>query len=108
LCTIGAHTLTHPRLKELRKDIAFREIQKSKVILEKLLENPVEYFAYPYGDFFSVSQRDKKLVKKSRFKYAFSTIPIPLNKRLIRKAIFIPRNNVNDDNCGKILYRSEH
>jgi peptidoglycan/xylan/chitin deacetylase (PgdA/CDA1 family)/glycosyltransferase involved in cell wall biosynthesis len=47
----GAHTRTHPHLSTLG-DLEIREeIYGSKQDLEKMLNVPIQTFAYPYGDF---------------------------------------------------------
>jgi peptidoglycan/xylan/chitin deacetylase (PgdA/CDA1 family) len=52
----GAHTITHPRLIDLRADEARREIKESKDIIEERLGTAVESFAYPYGLFTDVTR----------------------------------------------------
>ena len=47
----GAHTRTHPHLTALREEDVQREIYGSKQDLEKMLNVPIQAFAYPYGDF---------------------------------------------------------
>ena len=49
LCTIGAHTLSHPKLETLSQDEQHREIQQSKQWLESVLSKPVNHFSYPHG-----------------------------------------------------------
>lgn len=49
--TIGSHTCTHPRMTEVEETIQQRELLESKLTLEDILGRPVEYFAYPYGDY---------------------------------------------------------
>lgn len=51
LCTIGCHTMTHPRLSNLNYDKQYYEIATSKQKLEALIEKEVRHFAFPYGDF---------------------------------------------------------
>lgn len=51
LCTIGAHTITHPYLSKLTCAEKKQEIVGSKQRLEEILGLPVYHFAYPYGDF---------------------------------------------------------
>lgn len=46
-----AHSLTHPHLRTLAPDAAFREISESKTILEKRLGKPVVAFSYPFGEY---------------------------------------------------------
>lgn len=47
--TVGAHTHTHPVLSQVAPAHAQAEIRKSKEVLEALLDEPVEHFAYPFG-----------------------------------------------------------
>ena len=49
LCTIGAHTLSHPHLDTLSPDEQRKEILQSQEELEALLGHPVRHFSYPHG-----------------------------------------------------------
>lgn len=51
LCTIGAHTVTHPHLSQIPSDEKMKEIIDSKRRLEEIMQSPVCHFAYPHGDF---------------------------------------------------------
>jgi glucosyl-dolichyl phosphate glucuronosyltransferase len=46
---VGAHTVHHPRLDELRPTEAAAEIVGSRTALEEMLGAPVQSFAYPHG-----------------------------------------------------------
>lgn len=46
---IGAHTVTHPILRSVARDVARREIAASKDALEAITGAPVHTFAYPNG-----------------------------------------------------------
>lgn len=48
-CDIGAHSMTHPELDCLDRGRAVEEIRQSKDVLEQLLTQPVDSFAYPHG-----------------------------------------------------------
>lgn len=67
LCTIGAHTLSHPKLNELSPDDQQKEIQDSKSKLEYWLRHPVRHFSYPYG-------AHSDLTKQIAVQAGFSTI----------------------------------
>jgi peptidoglycan/xylan/chitin deacetylase (PgdA/CDA1 family) len=73
---VGAHTITHPILAAADDAAARREIAGSKEILEGLLRQPVQLFAYPNGkptkDY---RERHVAMVKGSGFLAAFSTAP---------------------------------
>lgn len=49
LCTIGAHTISHPRLDTLSLDDQQKEIAHSHQELETLLGHAVHHFSYPHG-----------------------------------------------------------
>ena len=49
LCTIGAHTVSHPKLDTLTPQEQFREIAESRQILEDILGHPILHFSYPHG-----------------------------------------------------------
>lgn len=51
LCTIGAHTINHPKLENLSVQEQRVEIKQSKQDLERLLGHPVDHFSYPHGSF---------------------------------------------------------
>jgi glycosyltransferase involved in cell wall biosynthesis len=48
--SIGAHSLTHARLKELSNAEKHNEIGGARARLEAIVDQPVEFFAYPYGE----------------------------------------------------------
>ena len=72
--TIGAHTVHHPILALESAETALAEIIRSKIILEEILDQPVQYFAYPNGkymlDFCDIHM---SMVLKSGFYAAFCT-----------------------------------
>lgn len=49
LVTIGSHTITHPILTRVERNIARDEIIRSKAMLEERLGTVVDLFAYPNG-----------------------------------------------------------
>ncbi len=48
---IQAHSLSHPHLRTLPADMAYKEIAESKAVLEKRLGKPVIAFNYPFGEY---------------------------------------------------------
>ncbi len=48
---IGAHTRTHPDLTALSDDQLFNEVEGSREDLQAIGVTPLNYFAYPYGDY---------------------------------------------------------
>jgi len=51
LITIGSHTLSHPFLSQCTDEALYDEIRGSKQILEEIITQRVDYFAYPTGDY---------------------------------------------------------
>lgn len=49
LCTIGAHTLSHPKLDAISRKQQYQEIAESKQTLETLLGHEVRHFSFPHG-----------------------------------------------------------
>lgn len=51
LCTISAHTVSHPRLNTLPYNEQKKEITESIRQLEQITGKRIKHFAYPHGDF---------------------------------------------------------
>lgn len=49
LVEFGAHSMTHPMLSECPKPQIIAEVLESKRMLELILNEPVRFFAYPFG-----------------------------------------------------------
>jgi len=49
LCTIGAHTVSHPALTALSDEEIKKELSDGKKKIEDRIKKPVKHFAYPYG-----------------------------------------------------------
>jgi len=50
-CEIGAHSMSHPQLDCLTSDQAAQEIRQCKEVLEHVLGQSVDSFAYPHGHY---------------------------------------------------------
>jgi glycosyltransferase involved in cell wall biosynthesis/peptidoglycan/xylan/chitin deacetylase (PgdA/CDA1 family) len=66
----GSHTQTHCSLPEMSDEVAAKEIEGSRVDLEKTLETPVTTFAYPYGN---LDERILGLVGDSGYEGAYAS-----------------------------------
>jgi peptidoglycan/xylan/chitin deacetylase (PgdA/CDA1 family) len=51
LVTLGSHTVSHPRLTRLPSEEVRREMEESRRQLEKISNQPVTLFSFPYGAF---------------------------------------------------------
>ena len=89
LCTVGAHTTTHPMLKHIKN--SREEMYDSKVFLEKLLSHPIDYMAYPYGLQNTVSVKVMKQAKRIGYKCAFGTIQTPISDFSKYTLYYLPR-----------------
>jgi peptidoglycan/xylan/chitin deacetylase (PgdA/CDA1 family) len=91
IITLGAHTVNHPLLSEQSVAVQLAEIQQSKLDLEKLLDRPVNSFAYPFGAYHAETV---SLVRKAGFEYACSTIETTVWEKSDRWQL--PRFEVQD------------
>lgn len=67
---VGAHTVHHVRLTSDRLEQAREEIEGSKRHLEEVIREPVNHFAYPYGDH---NEQVRQLVAQAGFRSAVTT-----------------------------------
>ncbi len=72
LITVGAHTVNHPVLSVLEPRVQAREIQESRLRLEKIINRPVSTFSYPFGRAQDYSRQTVKLVREEGFRCACS------------------------------------
>ncbi len=70
--SFGSHTNEHPHLPRLLREEKQREISDSKKILEEMLDFPVSFFCYPYGEY---DQETVELVREAGYQGACSNIP---------------------------------
>lgn len=89
LCTIGAHTITHPSLRHCNN--SYTELLESKTKLEELLGHSVDYLAYPYGRQSSISHRIMKQAKRAGYKCAFGTIQSAISDKSSENLFYLPR-----------------
>jgi len=89
LCTVGAHTISHPMLRKAKN--SKYEILQSKLILEKLLNHKIDYLAYPFGQQSSVSHKEMSYARNAGFKCAFGTIQSALSDRSTKNLFYLPR-----------------
>ncbi|MGX5733179.1 polysaccharide deacetylase family protein [Bosea thiooxidans] len=93
--TIGAHTMTHPRLAKLDAEAARREIVESKARLEAEFGLPIRHFAYPVGDATSAGPRDFALAREAGFACAVTTRPGHLVPDHVAHLHALPRVSLN-------------
>lgn len=89
LCTIGAHTISHPILRQV--DNCFYELSESKKILERLLNHSVDYLAYPFGRQSSISHKVMSEARRVGYKCAFGTIQSKISDVSSKSKFYLPR-----------------
>ena len=75
LCTIGAHTMTHPALARLPQNEAFREMQESAERIASEIGKRPTTIAFPYGYAAAAGAREASLAEQAGFSASFTTRP---------------------------------
>lgn len=75
LITIGGHTISHPSLPRCAPAALEREVVESKVWLEDVTGQPIDLFAYPYGDY---NRAVAEAVRAANYRAAFVVDPLPV------------------------------
>ena len=95
LATIGAHTLTHPRLAKLDIADMRTELGASRTALEQRLGRPVSHFAYPVGDPGSAGAREFAAAAAFGYASAVTTRPGVIHAEHANHLHALPRVSVN-------------
>jgi peptidoglycan/xylan/chitin deacetylase (PgdA/CDA1 family) len=95
LCTVAAHTLTHPMLALHDRATALEETVGSKRRLEHMLGRPVQHFAYPVGDAVAAGPREFEMARETGFATAVTTRPGMLFPEHVDHLHALPRLSVN-------------
>jgi peptidoglycan/xylan/chitin deacetylase (PgdA/CDA1 family) len=88
LVTIGAHSVSHPRLPSLDDADLSREVSESKAALEEITGGAVDIFAYPFGD---TDARVVRTAEEAGFRAAFVESPVEVDS----PAMTIPRVGIH-------------
>lgn len=102
LVEVGAHTVTHPLLSRLPRDLQLREMRAGKTRLEGILGRAVTAFAYPHGD---NSRVTRACALEAGFEVACTTAPAVVTQRTRRHAV--PRLAVGDWPAETLVARIE-
>lgn len=95
LCTIGVHTLTHPRLGKLSMRQAYRELHDSRDQIATNLHVPATHLSYPIGDPTSAGRREFDLARELGFSSAVTTQPGMIMDAHADRLHALPRLSVN-------------
>ena len=93
---IGSHSESHTLLSRLSYNKQFKEIKNSKTFLEKIINKNIDTFCYPYGGKISYNNNTLKILKKLKFKLAYSVDNRNITiKDLKNKPYELPRFDCN-------------
>ena len=95
LCTIGVHTLTHPRLAKLDFSRARTEMAGSRSLIEARTGRPARHFCYPVGDATSAGEREFALAAELGFQSAMTTRPGMVLQAHGARRLALPRVSIN-------------
>ena len=95
LCTIGAHTVTHPMLAKHEAAVARAEMAVGRRTLEEMIGLPVRHVAYPVGDPSSAGPREDAIAAELGFSSAVTTRPGLLYAEHAARSTALPRLSLN-------------
>ncbi len=95
LCTIGVHTLTHPRLAKLPLEQAQREMGEARDEIARRLQVPAAHLSFPIGDPSSAGPREFALAREMGFSTAVTTRPGMVMQAHAARMQALPRLSVN-------------
>jgi len=98
----GSHTRTHKTLTEIDINTATEEIHSSKIELERLLNEKIDFFAYPRGKRSHFNEDIKAQVKKSDYKAAFTTE----NGEIEHEADLFELKRIGIRNCPFFVFKT--
>ena len=93
---IGSHTESHTLLTRLSYREQLKELKNSKIFLEKIINKNIDTFCYPYGGKTSYNDNTLKILKKLKYKLAYSVEYRDISLRDIeQKPYELPRYDCN-------------
>jgi peptidoglycan/xylan/chitin deacetylase (PgdA/CDA1 family) len=97
LMTVGAHTINHVILAKTDADVAFREIEQGRMLIEQKLGVKPMHFSFPFGDPTSAGPREFAMAKELGFRTAVTTRPGVLFPEHRDHLMALPRISINGD-----------
>jgi peptidoglycan/xylan/chitin deacetylase (PgdA/CDA1 family) len=93
---IGAHTETHSVLSRMNYKQQFKEINNCKKYLQNITNSEINLFCYPYGDKTSYNHNTIKILRKLKFKQAYSVLKKDISSYYLKnKYLELPRYDCN-------------
>lgn len=89
---VGSHSESHTLLSKLSYKKQFKELKNSKIFLERIINKNVDTFCYPYGRKISYNEDTIKILKKLKYKLAFSIEHRDISLKYLKKKPYeLPR-----------------
>jgi peptidoglycan/xylan/chitin deacetylase (PgdA/CDA1 family) len=101
---VGAHTYSHPVLSREDDETSKNEIERSKLDVEKQLQNPSKVFCYPVGRNQDFSRREIDYVKSMGYIAGTSSEPGAMDMRVEENLFSMPRFSYPDTKDDFIQY----
>jgi peptidoglycan/xylan/chitin deacetylase (PgdA/CDA1 family) len=95
LCTIGVHTLTHPRLAKLTEADMRHELAESRRLIEAHIGRPARHLAYPIGNRDAAGEREASAAADLGFASAVTTRPGMIFPEHEHHLMELPRLSIN-------------
>ena len=93
---IGSHTESHTLLTRLSYREQLKELKNSKIFLEKIINKNIDTFCYPFGGKTSYNDNTLKILKKLKYKLAYSVEYRDISLRDIKQKPYeLPRYDCN-------------
>ena len=93
---IGSHSESHTLLPRLSYRNQIKELKNSKIFLEKIINKSVDTFCYPYGGKISYNSNTLNILKKLKYKLAYSVEYRDISFKDIQKNPYeLPRYDCN-------------
>lgn len=106
LIDVGSHTVNHPILSKLSFENQVDEILVGRNELQKIIDKPVNLFAYPYGYQNSYTDKTIRILEENNFKGAVTTSERAV---LLDSNIFqLPRLTIRECSTDKFLKKLAH
>jgi peptidoglycan/xylan/chitin deacetylase (PgdA/CDA1 family) len=96
LVTIGAHTINHYPFNKLSDEQILQETIMSKQILETKLDINVEHFAYPFGNYPIITNREIEIIESLKFNTSVTTRLGNLHKYHLNYLEALPRVSLTE------------
>lgn len=93
---IGSHGHSHLLMSKLSYNQQIKEISVNKKIIESITKKNCDFFCYPFGWKHSYNDNTLKILKKKKFKFAFSVDYRNITRKDLKENVYkLPRFDCN-------------